>query len=116
VRAGKHGKAETSPEKIEVEDIQVMLGRMSLEDLSTYVRNQTETLEGAQITLKERRSKGLHKVSAGAQKFLSEFGRFVDAYSGIVDIVKLVDSQHGGVACATLALPFSVRLSPSQGY
>jgi hypothetical protein len=73
------------------------------------------TVSYAHVTLEERRSKGLHKVSAGTQKLLSEFGRFVDAYSGIVDIVMLVDLQHGGVACTTLALLFSVRLASNRG-
>jgi hypothetical protein len=115
-RAGKHDKAQVPSKKAEIEDVSVILETMTLEDLSTYVSNQTKALKDAHVTLEERRSKGLHKVSAGTQKFLSEFGRFVDAYSGIVDIVMLVDSQHGGVACTTLALLFSVRIAPNRGY
>jgi len=109
-RTGKHDQVETSTQKVGVEDISVMLETMSLENLSRYVSSQTQVLQDAHTNLQERRSEGLHKVTAGTQKFLSEFGRFVNAYSGIVDIVMLVDAQHGGVACATLALLFSVRL------
>lgn len=83
---------------------------MTLEDLLAYVSTQSAGLNSAQAALSRRRSKGAHKVSAKATKFMSEFERFLTAYSGIVNIVSLADAQYGGVACATFSLLFSVRL------
>lgn len=91
------------------EDLSDLLSAMSLEDLSAYVSRQVAGVNSAQAGLTERRSKGIHKSSTKATKFVSEFDRFLTAYSGIVNIVTLADSQYGGVACATLALLFSVR-------
>jgi len=86
------------------------LTSMTLEDLAEHVSSRLETLNTAQAGLEKNRSKGLHKVSVKAQKFVSEFDRFLSAYSGIMNVVSLVDAQHGGVACATLALLFAVDI------
>jgi hypothetical protein len=107
-KAGGRSKLEPAPGEVEPKDPLAMLKRMSLQDLSAYVSGQTEALNNAHVSLEEKRSKGLHKISSRTQSFVSEFDRFVNAYSGIVNIVMLVDAQHGGVACATLALLFSV--------
>jgi hypothetical protein len=93
-------------------DLPALLSTMSLEELSAYVGDQKAELHATQADLIAKRSKGFHKISAKSQKFASEFDRFLNAYSGIVQVVMLVDAQYGGVACATLALLFAVRASP----
>jgi hypothetical protein len=88
------------------------LDSMSLDDLSAYVASELSSLDTAHKGLEKRRFRGLHKVTARTQKFMTEFDRFVNAYSGIVNIVAMADAQYGGVACATLAVLFSVRHFP----
>ncbi|CAN9156713.1 unnamed protein product [Alternaria alternata] len=113
-KAGGRSKLEPAPGEVEPKDPLAMLKRMSLQDLSAYVSGQTEALNNAHVSLEEKRSKGLHKISSRTQSFVSEFDRFVNAYSGIVNIVMLVDAQHGGVACATLALLFSMKAKEEE--
>jgi hypothetical protein len=91
-KAGGRSKLEPAPGEVEPKDPLAMLKRMSLQDLSAYVSGQTEALNNAHVSLEEKRSKGLHKISSRTQSFVSEFDRFVNAYSGIVNIVMLVDA------------------------
>ncbi|KAH7398261.1 hypothetical protein BKA66DRAFT_605371 [Pyrenochaeta sp. MPI-SDFR-AT-0127] len=107
VASRQRKKSEVSRKHDEKEELSNLLVTMPLEDLSTYINNQTSGLASAKAGLEEKRSQGFHKVSAKAQKFMLEFDRFLDAYSGIVNVVKLVDAQYGGVASATLAILFS---------
>jgi hypothetical protein len=92
------------------EELATDLSAMSLDDLSKHVRSQLDALSTAQSGLEKSRSKGIHKLSAKTQRFMSEFDRFLSAYSGVMSVVTLVDAQHGGVACATLALLFAVAI------
>lgn len=104
-------KIEMARKRIEGEELSNLLATMTLEDLSAYMSKQRTELASAQAGLEEKRTQGFHKVTAKTQKFMLEFDRFLDAYSGVVNIVMFVDAQYGGVACATLALLFSVRSS-----
>jgi hypothetical protein len=109
VRSRRQTKASRSkPDGASLADV---LDAMSLDDLSAYVVSELTLLSTAHEGLEKERSRGFHKVTAKTQKFMTEFDRFVSAYSGIVNIVALADAQHGGVACATLAVLFSVRHS-----
>lgn len=82
-KAGGRSKLEPAPGEVEPKDPLAMLKRMSLQDLSAYVSGQTEALNNAHVSLEEKRSKGLHKISSRTQSFVSEFDRFVNAYSGL---------------------------------
>jgi hypothetical protein len=84
------------------------LNAMTLDQLSTYVTVQRSSLRSAQDDLQSQRVKGPHKVLSKVQKFVLEFDRFLNAYSGIMSIVTLVDAQYGSVASATLSLLFAV--------
>ena len=92
----------------QTQDLLSQLNSMPLDVLSAYVNSEVRGLEIAELELKQRRSKGLHKATAKSQEFAMEFDRFLTAYSGIVNIVQAVDAQYGGVACATLSLLFAV--------
>jgi hypothetical protein len=68
------------------------------------------TTEEAQKGLLEERGKGVKKVAAKVEKFAITFAGFLDAYSGIVEVLKCADSQYGGLAYGTLSLFFIVGL------
>lgn len=97
------------PRNSDEDDLLDMLNMMPLKQLSAYVKSQVEELNATYTNLERRRSQGTHKISIKTQNFVFEFDRFLTAYSDIVNIITLVDGQQGGVACATLALLFSVR-------
>jgi hypothetical protein len=84
------------------------LNAMTLDELSAHVKTQISLLQSTQDGLQLRRAKGPHKASAKVQDFVLEFDRFLNAYSGIMSIVTLVDAQYGNVASATLSLLFAV--------
>jgi hypothetical protein len=90
------------------DDLLERLNGMSLDQLSAHVSVQMSRLQNAQDGLESRRARGPHKASAKVQKFVLEFDRFLNAYSGIMSIVTLVDGQYGSVASATLSLLFAV--------
>ncbi|KAF2873444.1 hypothetical protein BDV95DRAFT_567013 [Massariosphaeria phaeospora] len=102
VQGGTFEKATTT------DDILNRLGSMPLEHLSSYVESEIGHLQSSMSNLQQRRSRGVHKASMKAQKFVTEFDRFLKAYSGVVNIVSSVDAQYGSVASATLTLLFSV--------
>ncbi len=51
-----------------------------------------------------KRKKGLRKLPTLLQTFMTRFADFLEAYSGIVEIVKQADSQYGGLAYSTVSL------------
>ncbi|KAJ4361862.1 hypothetical protein N0V83_010803 [Neocucurbitaria cava] len=91
--------------KIRKDDLDAQLDRL---------RHQVDTELGnagkSRMVLKDRRGRGMHKVSANVQGFLSDFSTFLDNYSGIVEIVKSADSQFGGLAWGTLSIFLSVAV------
>jgi hypothetical protein len=94
------------------EELVQQLNEMPLEKLSSYVDAEAAAFERAKSGLAERRKSVVGRASRRTEKFVTEFGRFLSAYSGIVEIVGLADSQFGGVAATTLALLFSVSGIP----
>lgn len=64
-----------------------------------------------QDTWTKQREKGFRKIGANIQSVSITFAGFLEAYSGIVEIVKAADQQFGGLAYGTLSLLFSVGLS-----
>ncbi|KAH7117901.1 hypothetical protein B0J11DRAFT_592407 [Dendryphion nanum] len=88
--------------------------KLSLDDLCSYIKKEKAGLESAKVDLDLRRSRGFHKVSARSQDFVVKFDRFTEAYSGIVNVISLVDKQYGGVASATLALLFATVTMKSK--
>lgn len=89
-------------------DLLQSLNAMPLHVLSTYVHKHAEDLGAAHTALEQKRSDGVRKTWSKTERFVVQFDRFLNAYSGILDIVKTADAQYGGVAGATLALLFSV--------
>ncbi|KAI4938729.1 uncharacterized protein J4E92_000010 [Alternaria infectoria] len=88
-------------------DLLQSLNAMPLDVLSNYVHKHAEDLGAAHTTLDQRRSDGVRKAWSKTERFVMQFDRFLNAYSGILDIVKTADAQYGGVAGSTLALLFS---------
>ncbi|KAH6881928.1 hypothetical protein BKA58DRAFT_433709 [Alternaria rosae] len=88
-------------------DLLQSLNAMPLHVLSTYVHKHAEDLGAAHTALDRKRSDGVRKTWSETERFVMQFDRFLNAYSGILDIVKTADAQYGGVAGATLALLFS---------
>jgi len=62
----------------------------------------------SRLTLKNRRERGVHKLSAGVEDFLTYVQLFISGYSGIVEIVKAADQQFGGLAWGTLSVFLSI--------
>ncbi|KAF1956038.1 hypothetical protein CC80DRAFT_594180 [Byssothecium circinans] len=95
-------------------DLAMRLNVMSFDELSAYVGNEVTMLKCSKSGLETRRTQGAHRYSAKMEKFVVEFDRFLSAYSGIVEIVKLADAQYGGIAAATLSLLFSAVTMKSK--
>ena len=49
------------------------------------------------------------KASQHVQDFATKFSRFLESYSGIVEVLKGVDQQYGGAAYGTLSIFLIVR-------
>ena len=66
-----------------------------------------------------KRKKGLRKLPTLLQTFMTRFAEFLEAYSGIVEIIKQADNQYGGLAYSTVSLLLLVgadvpcRIDPS---
>ena len=66
--------------------------------------SELELAEAKNIAWSNKRNSGLRKFPALLQSFMTRFADFLEAYSGIVEIVKQADSQYGGLAYSTLSL------------
>ncbi|KAI4628387.1 hypothetical protein J4E80_002525 [Alternaria sp. BMP 0032] len=104
----------TDPKK--ESDLLQSLNAMPLDVLSTYVHKHAEDLGVAHTALDQKRSDGVRKAWSKTERFVMQFDRFLNAYSGILDIVKTADAQYGGVAGSTLALLFSVGSHHREPY
>lgn len=75
--------------------------------LLTQYESATTELESAQarnLAWSAKRKRGLRKLPTLLQTFMTRFADFLEAYSGIVEIVKQADSQYGGLAYSTVSL------------
>jgi len=90
------------------EDLLASLNSTPLEQLSAYVDFVVDKSKEADADLAQKRSRGFHKRVARLQDFAVSFGHFLQAYSGIIDIVQTADAQFGNVAFAALSLLFAV--------
>jgi hypothetical protein len=54
--------------------------------------------------------KGNRKQAKSIQRFLVSFSTFLDQYSGIIEILKLVDNNFGAMAYSTLSIFLKVSL------
>ena len=75
--------------------------------LLTQYESATTELASAQaknLAWSAKRKKGLRKLPTLLQTFMTRFADFLEAYSGIVEIVKQADSQYGGLAYSTVSL------------
>ncbi len=99
----------TALKQTEESDLLKSLNAMPIYVLSAYVHKHAEDLGAAHTSLDQKRSNGIHKAWSKTERFIVQFDRFLNNYSGILDIVTLADAQYGGVAGATLTLLFSVR-------
>ncbi|KAK9794104.1 hypothetical protein SCARD494_05681 [Seiridium cardinale] len=88
-------------------DVLTQAGDLALDDLRRYIQSETRALRDAQSDLSRKRHVGWKKVTTGTQQFALTFGQFLGAYSGVVSIVKEIDSNYGGAATATLSLLYA---------
>ena len=65
---------------------------------------ELDSAEAKKLAWSVKRKKGLRKLPTLLQSFMTHFADFLEAYSGIVEIVKQADSQYGGLAYSTLSL------------
>ena len=56
------------------------------------------------------------KVGKATQTFASNFSGFLQAYSGIIEIMKGADEQYGGAAYSALSLLLIVGRCPKKRY
>lgn len=56
----------------------------------------------------ERRSHGVHKVGAHIQNFATNLAKFVEAYSGIVEVVKSAGGPYGSAGYSALSCLLAV--------
>ena len=56
------------------------------------------------------------RVGKATQTFASNFSGFLEAYSGIIEIMKGADQQYGGVAYSALSLLLIVGGFPEKRY
>lgn len=78
------------------------------DELADEVQQGLDQATGSRNGLVFDRSKGGHKIGTGFQSFLTTFADFLESYSGIVELVRGVDDQYGGLAYGTLSLLLSV--------
>jgi hypothetical protein len=97
--------SQTNEEDLDIDSLR----SISLAQLSTYVDAEVNKMRYANGILNQKRSNGLRKRAMQLQNFAVTFSRFLQAYSGIVNIFQAVDTQYGNVAFATLSLLFAVR-------
>jgi hypothetical protein len=82
--------------------------RPLVEDLATLQKlvsdaaNQVLLLE--KEVKKRRSARSISKSGLALQEFTSTFARFLDIYSGVVDISKEADVHYGGLICSALSL------------
>ncbi|KAI3337621.1 hypothetical protein HD806DRAFT_518422 [Xylariaceae sp. AK1471] len=89
------------------EDLINRLDSIPLEQLSAYVDSEVKRMKDADLNLIQKKSKGFHMRATQLQNFAVTFSRFLQAYSGIVNIVQTADAQYGNVAFAALSLLFA---------
>ncbi|TGJ80302.1 hypothetical protein E0Z10_g8461 [Xylaria hypoxylon] len=95
------------------EDFINCLNSIPLGQLSAYVDSEVNKMRDADVNLIQKRSKGFHRRAMQVQDFAVTFSQFLRAYSGIVDIVQIADSQYGNVAFAALSLFFAAEAEES---
>ncbi len=71
---------------------------------SKTVNSEVTSLEAQKLLWSTQRKKGLRKFPRLLQSFMTRFADFLEAYAGIVEIVKQADSQYGGLAYSTLSV------------
>ncbi|EFX04141.1 hypothetical protein CMQ_1069 [Grosmannia clavigera kw1407] len=88
-------------------DVQESLNSMTLEELREHVKGDIPRLDGGVEQWKANRQHGAKKISKKVVEFVDDFDSFLAGFSGIVEVVKLVDNQYGGTASAVLFIMFA---------
>lgn len=93
----------------DVEDLYAALEAASLEDLRAYVaEHATAAVGSAAAQWDRKRNAGWRRARTGFQRFAMTFDRFLAGFQGVVEIVKMADSQYGGAATQVLSILFAV--------
>ena len=82
----------------------------SLEELLSHRLNEATGHRDKHTSNQQR----IVKVGKATQTFASNFSSFLQAYSGIIEIMKGADQQYGGVAYSALSLLLIVRISSQK--
>jgi hypothetical protein len=115
--AGKNKFANQLPIQIREKGLD-RLGQVNTrEDLNKLVCKEKEKVEEglqraalAQAKLDSERLHGPRKAGQALQSALVTFSKFLESYSGIVEVVKLADQQYGGLAYSILSVFLIVSL------
>lgn len=89
-------------------DVYASLQALTLKDLEGYVEAETRRLEVAASEWERKRNTGWRKVRTNFQRFSMVFGRFIEGFSGVLEIVKIADNQYGGAATKILSILYAV--------
>lgn len=84
----------------------------SLEQLLSHCLNEATARRDTHISDKRT----IVKVGKATQTFANNFSGFLQAYSGIIEIMKGADQQYGGVAYSALSLLLIVGDVPKTRY
>ncbi|KAI1440935.1 hypothetical protein F5Y02DRAFT_431620 [Annulohypoxylon stygium] len=83
------------------------LKELTLTELQAYVAQEKGNLEQGEAAWKDKRRKGMKRITTEFQSFAETFERFLKAYSGVVEVAQLADNVYGGAATAALTILFA---------
>ncbi|RYP45784.1 hypothetical protein DL768_007903 [Monosporascus sp. mg162] len=95
-------------------ELREKLKTLSLADLQAYVAQERDMLEKEEATWRDKRRKGLKRLTTTLQSFMETFDRFLKGYSGVVEVAHLAGSLYGGAATASLTILFTTALLKSS--
>lgn len=89
--------------------VEKIVATADLEELNELLESFLRSAQAKQQTRME--NQGILRQSGGkAVAFANSFSKYLQAYSGIVEVVKSADQQYGGIAYGALSVLLIVRL------
>jgi hypothetical protein len=104
------GKQEGGKKRVIETDLRGYLGSLTIEDLKVHVAQQAGLLETAEGHWDQKRNRGLRKTRTNVQRFISSFDRFLQGFSGVVEMARMADDCYGGAATTVLSVFYAVRM------
>ncbi|KAF6831310.1 hypothetical protein CPLU01_06867 [Colletotrichum plurivorum] len=73
-------------------------------------KSETVRAFGSKTLWRRKQEKTVRRPGVWVQQWLNVFGDFLSSYSGIVEVVKGVDGQYGGLAYGTLSVLLAIPI------